>query len=45
MIGGAVFSSQQNMSECPSPGTVLIGWLISGVGMLALAFVYQGLST
>ncbi len=45
MIGGGVFSLPQNMSKGASPGAVLIGWLISGVGMLALAFVYQGLST
>jgi arginine:ornithine antiporter / lysine permease len=45
MIGGGVFSLPQNMAKGASPGAVLIGWLISGVGMLALAFVYQGLST
>ena len=45
MIGGGVFSLPQNMAKGASPGAVLIGWLISGIGMLALAFVYQGLST
>ena len=45
MIGGGVFSLPQNMAKGASPGAVVIGWLITGVGMLALAFVYRGLST
>lgn len=44
MIGGGVFSLPQNMASSASAGAILIGWLITGVGMLALAFVYQGLS-
>ena len=44
MIGGGVFSLPQNMAKGASPGAVVIGWLISGIGMLALAFVYQRLS-
>ena len=45
MIGGGVFSLPQNMAKGASPGAVIIGWLITGIGMLALAFVYQALST
>lgn len=45
MIGGGIFSLPQNMAKGASPGAALIGWLITGIGMLALAFVYQGLST
>ena len=45
MIGGGVFSLPQNMAKGASPGAVIIGWLISGIGMLALAFVYHRLST
>lgn len=45
MIGGGVSSLPQNMAKGASPGAVIIGWLITGVGMLALAFVYQSLST
>jgi arginine:ornithine antiporter/lysine permease len=45
MIGGGVFSLPQNMARGASPGAVIIGWLITGVGMLALALVYRGLST
>jgi arginine:ornithine antiporter / lysine permease len=45
MIGGGVFSLPQNMAKGASPGAVIIGWAITGLGMLALAFAYQGLST
>ncbi len=45
MIGGGVFSLPQNMAKGASPGAVIIGWLITGLGMLALAFVYQNLAT
>ncbi len=45
MIGGGVFSLPQNMARGASVGAITIGWLITGVGMLALAFVYKNLST
>ena len=45
MIGGGVFSLPQNMAKGASPGAVIIGWLIAGVGILALALVYQNLAT
>jgi arginine:ornithine antiporter / lysine permease len=44
MIGGGVFSLPQNMAKGASPGAVIIGWLISGVGILALALIYRHLS-
>lgn len=44
MIGGGVFSLPGDMSSRAAPGAIIIGWAITGVGMLALAFVYQGLS-
>ena len=44
MLGGGVSSLPQNMAKGASPAAVMIGWLITGVGMLALAFVYQSLS-
>jgi arginine:ornithine antiporter/lysine permease len=44
MIGAGTFSLPHDMSAHAAPGPVLIGWGITGVGMLALAFVYQGLS-
>lgn len=45
MVGGGVFSLPQNMARGASAGAVTIGWLITGIGMLALAFVYRNLST
>jgi arginine:ornithine antiporter / lysine permease len=32
------------MSLHASPGAIVIGWVITGIGMLMLAFVYQGLA-
>ena len=45
MIGGGVFNLPSDMSAHASPGAIMIGWGITGVGMLMLAFVYQGLAT
>ena len=44
MIGGGVFNLPSDMSRGASPGAILIGWMITGIGMLMLAFVYQGLA-
>ena len=44
MIGGGIFSLPQNIAASASPGAVLIGWAITGVGMLTLAFVFQTLA-
>lgn len=44
MIGSGVFSLPQNMAAGAGPLAIIIGWAISGVGILALAFVYQRLS-
>jgi len=44
MIGGGVFSLPQNMAASASAGAILIGWIITGIGMLALALVYQRLA-
>ena len=32
------------MAQAAAPGPLIIGWLITGVGMLMLAFVYQRLA-
>lgn len=45
MIGSGIFSLPQNMASGAGAGAILIGWLITGAGMLALAFVYQSLAT
>jgi arginine:ornithine antiporter/lysine permease len=44
MVGSGVFSLPQNMAAGAGPQAILIGWGITGVGILALALVYQGLS-
>ncbi|WP_028631487.1 arginine-ornithine antiporter [Pseudomonas parafulva] len=44
MIGGGIFSLPQNMAARAGAGAVLIGWAITAVGMLALAFVFQTLA-
>ena len=44
MIGGGIFSLPQNMAASAGAGAVLIGWGITGVGMLTLALVFQMLA-
>lgn len=44
MIGGGAFSLPADMSRGAGAGAIIIGWCITGAGMIALAFVYQNLS-
>lgn len=44
MVGGGMFNLPSDMSARASPGAIAIGWMITGIGMLMLAFVYQGLA-
>ncbi|MHA3736665.1 arginine-ornithine antiporter [Pseudomonas sp. Eth.TT006] len=44
MIGGGIFSLPQNMAASADVGAVLIGWAITAIGMLTLAFVFQTLA-
>lgn len=44
MIGGGIFSLPQNMAASADAGAILIGWAITAVGMLTLAFVFQTLA-
>ena len=44
MIGGGIFSLPQNMAVSADVGAILIGWAITAVGMLTLAFVFQTLA-
>ena len=44
MIGGGVFNLPSDMSAKASPAAIIIGWCVTGVGMLTLAFVYQSLA-
>jgi arginine:ornithine antiporter / lysine permease len=43
-IGSGIFALPQNMASGAAAGAILLGWLISGVGMFALTLVYQTLS-
>lgn len=38
MLGAGIFSLPQNMAEVASPAALLIGWAITGTGILFLAF-------
>ncbi|WP_064608162.1 basic amino acid/polyamine antiporter [Photobacterium sp. J15] len=44
MLGAGIFSLPQNMAAGAGPGAVIIGWLITGVGMLALVRIFYSLS-
>ncbi|MDW5317494.1 arginine-ornithine antiporter [Rhizobium sp. PL01] len=44
MVGSGVFSLPQNMAAGAGPLAIIIGWAITGVGILALALVYKGLA-
>jgi len=44
IIGSGAYSLPQNMAVGAGAGAILIGWLVTGVGMLSLALVYQMLS-
>jgi arginine:ornithine antiporter/lysine permease len=43
MIGGGAFNLPKDMAAAGS-GAVLIAWVITGIGMIALALVFQNLS-
>ena len=44
MVGAGIFGLPAEMAGNASPGAMLIGWLITGIGMIALVLVYQNLS-
>jgi len=44
MIGGGAFALPADMARGASGGAIILGWLITGIGMVSLAFVYQNLS-
>jgi arginine:ornithine antiporter / lysine permease len=44
IIGSGIFGLPQNMAAGAGAGAILIGWSITGVGMLMLARTYQMLS-
>lgn len=44
VIGSGIFGIPQNMAASAGAGAILIGWTITGIGMLMLARVYQMLA-
>lgn len=44
MIGSGIFALPSQMAGSAAPGPLLIGWVITGIGMLTLAFVFQTLA-
>ncbi|CAM2756531.1 arginine-ornithine antiporter [Actinomyces slackii] len=44
MIGGGIFGLPSQMAKVAAPGALLIGWIITGAGMLVLAMCYQRLA-
>ncbi len=44
MIGSGIFALPSQMAGSAAPGPLLIGWSITGAGMLMLAFVFQTLA-
>jgi arginine:ornithine antiporter / lysine permease len=44
MIGSGIFALPSQMAGSAAPGPLLIGWTITGFGMLMLAFVFQTLA-
>ena len=40
-VGAGIFSLPQNIASVAAPGPMLIGWLIAGIGMLSVTFVFQ----
>ncbi len=44
MIGGGAFSLPSDMAASAGIGSVLVGWIITAIGIVALALSYQNLS-
>ena len=44
MIGGGAFSLPADMAAGAGTGAIILGWVITGIGMIAFAFVYQMLA-
>lgn len=44
IVGGAAFNLPSDMAAVAGSGSVIIAWVITGIGMLALALVFQNLT-
>ncbi|MBB3116767.1 lysine transporter [Corynebacterium bovis] len=43
-VGAGIFALPQNIAGAAGPGAAAVGWLVTGVGMLCVAFVFQALA-
>ena len=41
MIGGGIFDIPQNMAASSSLGAVIIAWILTGIGMMGLAYTFK----
>ena len=44
MIGGSAFNIQSDMGGHAGGLAIIIGWLITAIGMISLALVFQNLT-
>ncbi|CAI2681134.1 arginine-ornithine antiporter [Apilactobacillus apinorum] len=44
IIGGGIFNLMHDMASQAGVGAVIIGWIITAIGMLSLAFTFQNLT-
>ncbi|SES38878.1 arginine-ornithine antiporter [Salipaludibacillus aurantiacus] len=44
MIGGGAFNLASDMAQGANAGAVIIGWIITGIGIIALALSFQNLT-
>lgn len=44
IIGGGVFNLMHDMSASAGAGAIIIGWVITAIGMICLAFTFQNLT-
>ncbi|KOY74585.1 APC family amino acid-polyamine-organocation transporter [Apilactobacillus kunkeei] len=44
IIGGGIFNLMHDMASQSGVGSVIVGWIITAIGMLCLAFTFQNLT-
>ncbi|WP_071459094.1 arginine-ornithine antiporter [Bacillus massilinigeriensis] len=45
MIGGGAFNIATDMASGASTGAIILGWVITGIGMICLGFCFQNLTS
>ena len=44
VVGAGIFNSPRDLGNIANPGPILLGWLITGIGVFSLVKVFQYLS-